>query len=238
MLILGTYIIIAIVISALMVFTRHYFSVTNVANHDTILFGVSWIIATFSLLLAFTISNFYNRYVTTRDDLINEASNLEIIYELLTKIPNSETPREAIKKYLLKIISLENFKTQGHQEYYSMRLKIVNFLNDQITIHPFTNDILSRLSSDNHLEGLIREIKSGSYYINIICLLLVLVIIPLWFIYVDKYLQLFLVTCLMTMFLIIIYLMEILNDPFGKSPLQIKFESYRDVLNRINEISD
>jgi hypothetical protein len=235
------YLIIAIMIAIILYLTR--FLVPTLSLNDKAITHeiVSWSIIIYGIILGFSISNFYNRYTSIRETLITEVTNLQIIYRIFKTLPDSEEVIESIKVYTINVTK-ELIISLGREEYLSstvmlyrdMDNKIINYFNKHPG-NPFVNQILSRLSTDQKIKKLVDEIKSGNYYINMLNILLIFIIIPLWFIKLDNsIIQFFMDICLLIIIACALYLLKILNNPFIKRPISFDLNMYSDLLNEIN----
>jgi hypothetical protein len=204
----------------------------------TIEISVGWCILLYGIVLGFSISNFYAKYIAIRDSFIKEITNLKIIYKIFEKLPNKEKTLpvlDSINNYinsvpseLNKSLKFFNYNDKTKELYNKMNDEIINYtLNNNDSGILINNNILLRLSSDDFIKQIINEMKVGNYYINFLWTLLIFIFIPIYFINVgNKSLQFILDFCIFSILLSCIYLCEILNNPFIDSPISLKFYNY------------
>lgn len=233
------YLIIAVVIAFIFSQTRIF----SIQDKNIIEGTVGWVLVIYGLILSFSMINFYNRYITMRDSFITEATNLQLIYDFFTQLtPSKEIDEinESILNYAkhIKNINGENYKfkiEQSDELYNVMNDKILKYINNNNNI-PFATNILMRMGTNIRIKKLIDEIDAGQYYINILCFLLIFISIPLWLTTVkNRTIQFFIDLCIYIVILTVIYLCEILNNPFIESPLSFNLSMYSDLVKRIEK---
>lgn len=234
-----TYIFIALYLSILLFIIR-----TNVKSSfsASIEISVGWCIFLYGIILGFSISNFYGKYISIRDSFIKEASNLKIIYKTLSLLPNIEDTHDAliaIENYvksvpidLLKSLKINKYSNNSKDLYNKMNNEIINYTIKNSTNTIINNNLLIRISSDEFIKQIINEINVGNYYINFLYTLLIFILIPIYFINLNnKILQFILDFCIFSILLSGIYLCQILNNPFIFSPISFHFEIYKNLLD-------
>jgi hypothetical protein len=202
---------------------------------------VSWCIIIFGIILGFTIANFYNRYIETREILVNEIVNLQIIYRTFKVLPDNQKVIKSIKNYVKSVIndlqySLQNnvYSIETSNYYRIMDSNIIEYFNEYKT-NPFISTINNRLSTSERIKILSQEVITGNFYILMLWFLFIFILIPLYFLKMpDKFIQLLIEFCLLSMFLTGIYLCTTINNPFIESPIMLKFTMYEDLLDEIN----
>lgn len=224
------YILIAIIIALIL-------SLVRLANVEVMLVAdsISWCIIVFGLILGFSISNFYNRYIEIRNTFILEVTNMQLIYEMFNQLPNSQPVLLSIEKY---VVSFIDRSSNIEEDYLKMDKEIIKYIQNNPT-NPFTNNILLRMSTYQKIKTLTKEITIGNYYIDVLWFLLILIIIPLFFMkFSNRGIQFIVDSCLLVIFFTGMYLCDILNNPFNESPVMIKFDSYKDFINQIRNTKD
>ena len=106
--------------------------------------------------------------------------------------------------------------------------------------NPFNNNILMRMSTDDKIKKLVEEMKSGNYYILLLCFLVVFLLVPLWLSKIrHKWIQFCVDLCFLSLIFSSIYLLTILNVPFGKdNPVSLNVSMYEDLVDEINDQTD
>lgn len=202
---------------------------------------IGWCIIIFSVILGFTIGNFYNRYIDIRNTLVNEVINLQIIYRIFKVLPNSEGVVESIKKYTESVLldlkcSLQNGYYSQKTEYLYMNMDntIIKYFNEYNT-NSFLTSVISRLSTSQRIKVIDQEIRTGDFYINILWVLFSLILIPLYFAKMpNKKIQFVIEFCLLSIFISGIVLCGYINNPFVETPVTLKLTMYSDFLNELN----
>lgn len=236
------YIIIAIVISVLLVFLRPIKNQTiKVKNVGNITSSIGWCLVVFGLILGFSITIFYNRYIEIRNFIITSVANLKILYRIFKDLPDSEEVIESIKEYSNSVI--EDLLPSIRKKEYNEKTKELHKKMDEIIIKyvadhpgtPFQNNILLRINTDDYFRQLVDEIKIGDYYISIIMFLFIIIVFLLWIAEVENVIaQLIIDFSVITILLSCIYLLNILNNVFVESPVSIDFSSFKDLVEEIN----
>jgi len=231
--------LIAYILSEVRIFKNNF----NQNTENIIEGSVGWAIVVYGLILGFSISNFYNRYITIRDTFVEEVTNLQLIYRYIKIAPNSKEKNEAIesiRKYAESVINdlLPNLADRKYSlvsdiRYKEMNSKIINFVNKH-TDYKFNHNILLRMSTDERIKQLVNEMNFGLYYIYILIFLIIFIIIPLWLnVMANKIVQLIIDSCILIILFTGIYLCILLNNPFTKSPVSFDFSLYKDLINDI-----
>lgn len=209
--------------------------INNTDNKNSkIEFVIGWSIILFSIILGFTIGNFYNRYIETRNMLVDEVANLQIIYSTFKVLPDSENVIDSMKAYLSSILCNDS-DVESSKLSLNMNEDIIDYFNKNQE-NKFLTTIMNRVSPSQKLKMIKNEIKNGQFFINILWFLFTLVIIPFYSLKIcnkinQSIIEFFLVVILVTG----IILCEYINDPFKETPLKINHDIYADLLNEINK---
>ena len=233
------YIIIAIIIAFILSVLRPY-KIINQSESGVITNSVGWCLVIYGLLLGFSITIFYGRYIEIRNFIATEVTNLSLIYNFFKVLPNSEEVVKSIKNYVFSVINefLPSVKNREYNEnteklYKIMDQEIIKYIQENPN-SPFNNNILIRLSTDNKLKILSNEIKNGDYYIGILIFLFIVIVFLLWCSEIADFIVQFIVDlCLLVILLSSLYFCIILNNVFNESPIAVKMESYNDLLKEI-----
>jgi hypothetical protein len=206
---------------------------------------LGWIYIVYGILLGVSIILFYLRYNEIRDTLISEVCNLEEIYLFFRMLPHSQNIINNIYTYSQSVIEelkpeLENniYVESCDILYQQLITSIIIYMNNYNSVIFQNNNILQRLQSNKKIKYLIDEISTTQYYIWGLWILFGFVLLPLFFISTNaKELQFLVDFCFLGILISGIYLCTILNNPFVKSPLQIDFSMYKDLLLKISKCS-
>lgn len=230
------YIMIAIAIAFILTIINH---MTMRANNDLLVIG--WCVVIYGLLLGFSINNFYNRWIVIRDAFINESTNLEKLLELLKTKDNSEVVIDSIYNYvsnvsnvLKKDLNNRVYSPSTEKLHLEMNYQIFNYVNTG-ALGTINNTIYSNLTTDTKIKKLIDEMKSGDFYISIIIFLLIVITIPLMFYKMPIFwIQVLIYSCLFIIILTLIYVLNLLNNPFTiDNNFGINLSMYNDLVNKI-----
>lgn len=205
---------------------------------------VAWCIVVYGIILGFTISNFYNKYILIRETLVTEVTNLEIIFYILKFQPESLEVIYSIRSYVESVIDDLSCSLQNNK-YSPKTAAKYDYMNDEI-IKYFTNSksnlsvgVINRMSTSEKIEVLVKEIDTGNFYVSVLWLLFFVILIPLYFSKMkNRSVQFLLELCLLIIFLTGIYMCTILNNPFIKSPISLDFASYKSFLAQIDDFLD
>ena len=232
------YVLIAVIIAILISQTR----TAHIEDGGIIKGYVGWVMVIYGLILGFSLTNFYSRYVAMRNAFIKDATNYQLIYEFFIKMdksPEIDDIINSILKYLELISSIgidykEKLKISDNI-YKDMNTKIINYLKNNQT--SFTNNILSRLNTNIEIKKLADEIEAGQYYIAILCFLVIFIIIPLAIStsMLDRKIQFLLDFSILIIISTALYLCEILNNPFIQSPISFNLSMYSDLIDTIKK---
>ncbi len=237
-------IIFAFIVAVIFTLTRNLLS--NLTSYERVVADstLGWTILVFGLILSFSIVNFYTRYIDLRNSLAIEATNLNIIYKLIKKIPNSEKAVESMKKYLDYLINvdLKNLKKNKLENdvidelYSNMNDEIIDLLDKQGQNYSSIN-ILNRLSTNYQNYNFKKEIINNTFYINVIIIMSIFILISLWLIKVENVLIQFLADfCFLSVISIGITLLIILGKPFNNIIIGIDLSNHKQLLKDINNL--
>lgn len=233
------YLLFALILSLILSQTR--FSELSPTLGTIISTNVAWCIVIYGIILGFSISNFYNKYILVRDTFVKEATNIKLTYQIFKQLPSSEerdNVLKSIEKYVISVKttlvkSLANYEYDKTTNalYNQMNKEIINYVNTYPS-NVFNNNILLRLSTSDYIKQITNEMNSSKYYITLLWFLLIFVIFPLWLIVLkSKLLQFTLDFSLLVILLSCIYLCDVLSNPFVNSPISIKLQIFNDLLD-------
>jgi TM2 domain-containing membrane protein YozV len=204
---------------------------------------IGWTLVVYALFLSFSIGSFYSRYISIRDTIANEVSNLQIIYRSLKSlrapdyvIQTIRTYAESVLEYGLPALARGQYSRVVEETYRKMDVTIIDYLNEnREQAGLFTTNIMTRMSTDVKMIQIVKEINASKHYIHIIWLLLSFVLIPLWLLSPpDKMLQFASDVCILEIILSGVYLIQILNNPFSPSPVSLNLSGYQLLLDEMN----
>ena len=87
------------------------------SNERLIINGIiAWSVTFYALIVAFSITIFYARYISIRDTVVEETTNLRIIYKIFRELPDSENVINSIKNYINNVITtlIPNLREQKY----------------------------------------------------------------------------------------------------------------------------
>lgn len=236
------YVILAILIAVILMCTRPLVPLITVEERAIISASVGWCMVVYGLILAFSISNFYTRYISIRDTFVTEVINLQIIYRIMRMYDDTEDVKMSIYNYVKNIhrevkydLMNKEYPKSSEELYYTMNSTILKYVKENENF--FNANMMLRLSTDTRIKKLIDEIKAGNYYIEILSILLIFIIIPLWLSKMkDRLIQFIIDSCLLIILFSILHLLNILNNPFCDcNPLSLNLDMYSNLASEIEE---
>ncbi len=238
------YILIAIIVAAIVSQVRLFYQNNNKNVRTFIEDSLGWIMVIYGLILAFSISIFYDRYISVRDTFVSEVTNLQIITIYFKQMPDSKERNEVIEsiknytqgviKYLPGDLQKRRYSPILDDLYFQMNGRIIKYVQKHPE-NPFDNNILKRMTTNMKIKQLIEEINAGSYYIYILAFLSIFILIPLSLTTIhNRVVQLIIDICILIILFTGIYLCTILNNPFVQSPIAINLSMYEVLLKEIN----
>lgn len=200
---------------------------------------IGWCILIFSLILGFTIANFYARYIEIRETFVTEVTNLQIISRFIDK-NLGKSALLSIKEYAKSVLddlqySLANkcYSKRTADLYAKMNTNIQEYLNQNSN---FSTAIVNRMSTSQKIKVLVQEIDVGEFYISSIWLLFIFTLIPLYYSHMkNRKVQLILEFFLILIFSTGIYLCTILNNPLSDTPVKLNLSMYQDLIYEIDK---
>jgi hypothetical protein len=244
------FIVIAIILTVILSFIRPLRLNLTKEERNDVNNAVGWVLVIYGLIIAFSLTIFYQRYITIRDTFINQVTNLQITYRIFDTLSNSDdvnivkdstTVIESIRDYLDTIfndlipnLQKGKYSKMSENAYKKMDNEIIKFVGNHPTLS-YNNALLLRLSTDQVIKRLVDEINVGKYYIKILFFLFIFILIPLWYSSLPEWKTQFLIDlCVLMILLTVLYLCTILNNPFMSSPVSIKLTAYEDLLEEVN----
>jgi len=237
-------IIIVIIIAIIMFYTRREFNCFGVDQKPIYTSIFNWFIIIYALLLTFTFSSFYQRFIDHRDTLIDESNNLILIYRMIKLGPESKYSKRALKSIRLYTINvIENVFPNLACGTYDLKSTVLNskmikdiitytYENKNISDNPALANILGRLSTDQKIKKLVEGFEFGKFLIQILMFFSVLVIIGLWIVRINNPKTQFIIDLsLLLIIFISIFLLNLLNNPFQSGLMTPT--GYIELLNEI-----
>lgn len=220
------YLLFAIMLVLMLMISRPTF-IEGDNDRSTISESVGWIMFIYSLILAFSITVFYERYVEMRNSLLDLVYNLETMTEYLSNLEGTDEIILKIKDYAVDMNSnIEGYRNgkefkHDNEKYDVMRSAVVKYFSEHNDIS-YGDSIIDKMSSFQKINTLMDEIKSGNHYIGIIWYLTFFVYVMLWLNSLDNnYLEIITETVITVIIMTAIYLCDVFNDPFSDSPVNL-----------------
>jgi hypothetical protein len=239
-------IIVVIIIAIIMFYTRREFTCFT-ENQKSIYTSIfNWVIIIYALILTFTFSSFYQRFIDYRDILIDESNNLILIYRMIKLGPQSKYSRKALKsirEYTINVI--EDVFPNLACGTYSAKSTILNtkMINDIITYtyenknisdNPALSNILGRMTTDQKIKKLVEGFEFGTFLIQLLMFFSIFVIIGIWIVQIrNPKLQFIIDLSLLLIIFISIFLLSLLNNPFQSGLMTPS--GYVELLNEIKK---
>lgn len=194
----------------------------------------------FALLLGFTVSNFFTRFTDIRNTIIDEVTNLELIYRILKRQPDNQVAIDAMKAYLQSVVTeewtaLENRKDTPITEelYRKMDTAIIEYV--QTHASGSDNSILERLSTDERRKRLVTALQENNTLIIFIVIAALITLLGFWLLSDNSSQMMFLFDfSIIAVITIGIFLLVIFDRPFSVQGVGLTNQVYQDLLNEIN----
>lgn len=207
--------------------------------------SVTWCIVFFTLLLTFTISNFYNQYIDIRNSFITEIGNLQIIYMILKNEKGSGYVLKSIRQYIKSVIEDQlplndkgKYSEKTDRYHYKMNKNIIKYAES----HPnLTNSLLLRVTSNEKNKRILTEVQNNIYLSKIVYFSFIFIIIVLCLVHVNDFnLQILVDFCFLSLAMLGLYLLYIFANPFNKSISDFPNSIYDDIVKffEMDDIKD
>jgi hypothetical protein len=234
------YLIIVIFVVFILATTKPH-TERNARDESMLAESVGWIMFIYSLILGFSITIFYERYVEIRDSILALIYDLETITEYFINLKGTDEILKNISEYSKeKYNDLKSFRESGifpndKTKFNTMRTNITRYIiaNENLS---FGSEILDKISHFQKIDALIDEINSGQYYVGIILFMTFFVYIMLWFnTLTNDILEIIAEISISVIIFTAIYLCDILNDPISDSPVGMDINHLLRFTNGLNE---
>lgn len=232
------YIILALFVVMVFIFTRSLRDSCE-ADKEIVKCAVEWTLLIYSLILAFSIGIFYEKYTETRNIIFNQTTAISVLHRYFSVEPNAEEIVVKIKEYTETIHqNLDRYKDTGHLDknhaaFDEMHTAIIEYLHENPNM-TFKEDVLSKLNDIQKVKVLINDMKVGNHYIQIIWFLTFFLLVLLWVNSLeDLILEILTDLTIVIMAFSAIYLCDILNDPIKSSPISIDLNVYSELFKEI-----
>lgn len=226
-------IVVALILSIILIGLRLLLSEFVILNDrrtlDTLL---AWSIMVFGLVLSFSLINFYNRYIELKNSLVEDATNLEVIYDMLKFSENSEDAINSMEKYLKQIKTDRLNRSKVKSLYDEMNNEILKYVKNNP--NAYSNQILNRLSTDSQNINFTTEIDVNKFIINVILILFSFIFIVLFLVKLrDPIMQFISYFCYLSIICVIITLIILFGNPSLGKTIGLNFQYFIDLHDKI-----
>lgn len=194
----------------------------------------------FSLLLAFTISDFNQRYYDIRDLIADEVSKLQLTFELLKNQPGSRPVIVQLRDYVKSIIQVE-WPALAQGKSYNVTVDDHRKLNTaliawsrQYPQQPLAQGLSDYLTTSLRARRI--QASSGNRFLMIIVLLAaILTLVGFWYVHIDRLsVQILVDFGIIAVIVISLYVLWIMNNPFAAHEVTLKPTGYELLLAEID----
>jgi ABC-type multidrug transport system fused ATPase/permease subunit len=232
--------ILSVVLGLFFVLTKLFYQPTSPDNQSIIGLTVTFTSLVFGLLLGFTVSNFWNRYIEISDFITEEAESLKKLYRVVKDYPNTENIVNAIQNYTDNTINsewklLEQGKFSAENE--NLFKNITTQINEYIKQNPDTpliNSIYNLIPERDKLKNTLFTNFTNSLILIVIVSALV-TLIGFWLLRnVNFYIQFIIDVGIILIIVLSVYLLYELSNPF-KGVFKLEPVLYEDLFNEIDQ---
>lgn len=194
----------------------------------------------FSLLLAFTISDFNQRYYDIRDLIADEVSKLQLIFQMLQGQPDSRPIIVSLRNYVRSVIRDEwPALAQGKpwlvtiDENQRLNQALISW-SRQYPQQPLSENLSDYLTSSLRARRI--QSSSGNRFLMIVVVLAALLtLLGFWYVHIDRALVQFLVDFgIIAIIFVSLYVLYIMNNPFAAHEVTLKPTGYEILLAEID----
>jgi hypothetical protein len=220
------------------------FNKYNYNKYDNQTTGVYLSVGTIviSIVLAFVISNEWQSYKNSEENVIEEANTLYLLYETISHMTNSDNIQNALKQHTCNIINIE-FPNMKNSTIISDQVIADNLKISLLGYEPKTNkdEILypQAISLLNHalalresrLQTSVTGVSKELWWMIIISFIIIMVM--MWFISGDLTYRIIMSSLVITIYATMIFLIVALDYPF-RGEFSLSSKPFELILERLN----
>lgn len=235
---LGTAFVVAIVFN----WTRQFHGVISEDVRRSMGAILGFAAITFSLLLGFMVSYFLTRFLDIERTLVDEVTQLQLIYRMLKPFPDAAPVEAKLRAYVESVIKDEwpalqqgttNTRTDELQAEFSDAL--VRYVNDPQHNAALGQVVLSKLTTGEWRKRLATVLRANRLLISVVALAGAITLLGFWLYHHHSSAYAFLLDFVIIGLVAIgLFLLVILNRPFAPSHLGISPLIYEDLLREID----
>lgn len=195
-----------------------------------------------SIVLAFVISNEWQSYKNSEENVIEESNTLYLLYEMISNMTNPENIQNALHQYICSIINVE-FPGMRNSTIIRDQDVADNFRKSLLGYNPTTSkdEILytQALSLLNHALAL-REARLQTSVTGVakelwwmIIIAFTIIMIMMWFITGDLMYRIVMSSLVVAIYATMIFLLVVLDYPF-RGEFSLSAEPFETVLEKLN----
>lgn len=231
-------IIFSLIIGVFFVLSKLFYTPSRAENQQVIGISITFTSVVFGLLLGFTVSNFWNRYITIGDFISEEAQQLSEMYNIVKGYPGTQGIINALQLYLENTINVEfkflaQNKTSKENDvlFKNIIIEINNYVRENPNT-PIANTLYTLIPERERLKNTINA-SFSNYLIWIIIISAIITLVGFWLLQNENlYFQLIIDVGIIAIISLSIYLLYELKNPFS-GIFQIQPTDFINLLNEI-----
>lgn len=237
-LLFGAYLLVALILSIFFNLTRRFHRELSPSEHTVALSLTAFTALIFSLLLGFTVSNFLERFLDIRNTMIEEVTNLQLVYRALAVRDDTSDVIATMREYVDSVLNeewpaLEERKASDITEmkYRTMDRAIISYLET----HPqFQLNVYDRLSTSERRKRLIGALKNNNTLIVFIIVTGIITLFGFWLLSnISNVLMWLLDFTVLAVIAIGIFMLVIFDRPFSVAGMGIPKDIYEDLAQEL-----
>lgn len=224
----------------LFVWSKRFHSAFTIDESTIIGLTITFSSIVFALLLAFTISGFNDRYYQLKDIIINEVTQLQLIYRLIKNQPGNGAVIAIMKEYVNSVINDEwpalakgKFSPKTTLLYRKFNNSVIDFVEAQPN-NVINASLVDKLSTVER-EKRIAAATGSNFLVIIVVITALLTLVGFWLLNTNYPWVQFLVDFgIIAIIFVSFYLLYDLSNPFRPSEISLTPDAYRDLLLELN----
>lgn len=232
----------ALVVATIFNWTRQFHGVISEDLRRSMGAILGFAAISFSLLLGFMVSYFLTRFLDIERTLVDEVTQLQLIYRMLKPLPESAPIISALRTYVQSVITEEwpalqrgesSPRTEALQAQFS-ELLIQYFADPQHSV-TLGQVVLAKLSTGEWRKRLATVLRANRFLISVIAIAGFITLLGFWLYHHRTNIYAFLVDfVIISLVALGLFLLVVLNRPFAQSNLGVSPLIYEDLLREID----
>jgi hypothetical protein len=211
----------ALVLGFFFVLTKNFYEPVEPVHQQVIGLTITFTSLILGLLIGFSFSNFWSRYIYISDSINIEEQQLMQMYEIIKDYPDTQGIINSIQDYIYSVINVEwpilvkgKFSIETDKKFKS----IISEINKYVKLNPnspITNQLYTLIPQRDRFKSIVST-NFGLYLIWIIILSAIVTLIGFWFLRNINYtIQIIIDIGIIIIISLSIYLLYELINPFS-----------------------